>query len=252
MYGPITQSYCGENRYIGVKNIFEFYLEEGCTIHIIPRDAIQSLVRMEWTFDAFFANGGTTSFMDRVAGSLGIHASTVKIVSVYEGSLVVNYEVTAPNNDPVVLAQVAAAQTQAFATGSMNLGAPILDVSTTTQTAGGSASSTPAAAVSIISGGTVSAPGYAPIIITRTVSNDAGLAAQAAAQATAQSSAQTVNAYAGTTTISSGTTISTGGTYVSTDRVGASSYGVINSNGGTNFAPNVQVVLDNSSTGYNK
>jgi len=185
MYGPITQSYCGENRYIGVKNIFEFYLEEGCTIHIIPRDAIQSLVRMEWTFDAFFANGGTTSFMDRVAGSLGIHASTVKIVSVYEGSLVVNYEVTAPNNDPVVLAQVAAAQTQAFATGSMNLGAPILDVSTTTQTAGGSASSTPAAAVSIISGGTVSAPGYAPIIITRTVSNDAGLAAQAAAQATA-------------------------------------------------------------------
>lgn len=40
MYGPITQSYCGENRYIGVKNIFEFYLEAGCTIKIIPRDAI--------------------------------------------------------------------------------------------------------------------------------------------------------------------------------------------------------------------
>lgn len=104
MYGPITQSYCGENRYIGVKNIFEFYLEAGCTIHIIPRDAIQSLVRMEWTFESFFANGGTTSFMDRVAGSLGIHASTIKIVSVYEGSLVVNYEITAANNDPVVLA----------------------------------------------------------------------------------------------------------------------------------------------------
>ena len=42
--------------------------------------------------------------MDRVAASLGIHASTVKIVSVYEGSLVVNYEVTAPNSNPVVLA----------------------------------------------------------------------------------------------------------------------------------------------------
>jgi len=59
---------------------------------------------MEWTMDAFFSNGGTTSFMDRVAGSLGIHASTVKIVSVYEGSLVVNYEVTSPSNDPVALA----------------------------------------------------------------------------------------------------------------------------------------------------
>jgi hypothetical protein len=59
---------------------------------------------MEWTMDAFFSNGGTTSFMDRIAGSLGIHASTIKIVSVYEGSLVVNYEINEPNNDPVALA----------------------------------------------------------------------------------------------------------------------------------------------------
>jgi hypothetical protein len=61
---------------------------------------------MEWTMDAFFENGGTTSFMDRVAGSLGIHASTIKIVSVYEGSLVVNYEISDPNNDPVALKAV--------------------------------------------------------------------------------------------------------------------------------------------------
>jgi len=133
----------------------------------------------------------------------------------------------------------------------MNLGAPILDVSMTTQSSGGSASSTPAAAISIVSGGTVTAPGYSPIIITRTVSNDAGMAAQAAAQATAASGAQTVNAYATTTISSSGSSTNTG-TYVSSDRVGASSYGVINSNGGSNFAPNVQVVMDNSSTGYNK
>jgi hypothetical protein len=60
---------------------------------------------MEWTFKKFFEDGGTTSFMDRVAGALGIHASTIKIVSVYEGSLVVNYEIEA--SDPVALAQVA-------------------------------------------------------------------------------------------------------------------------------------------------
>jgi hypothetical protein len=54
---------------------------------------------MEWTLDAFFAAGGTTSFMDRVAASLGIHASTIKIVSVYEGSLIVNYEIQEPGND---------------------------------------------------------------------------------------------------------------------------------------------------------
>jgi len=40
MYGPIKQLYCGENRYIGVKNILEFYLVSGCTLKIIPRDAI--------------------------------------------------------------------------------------------------------------------------------------------------------------------------------------------------------------------
>ena len=55
--------------------------------------------------DSFFNNGGTTRFMDRIAASLGIHASTIKIVSVYEGSLVVNYDITA--DDPVALAQVA-------------------------------------------------------------------------------------------------------------------------------------------------
>jgi len=61
--------------------------------------------------DSFFANGGTISFMDGVAGSLGIHASTIKIVSVYEGSLVVNYEISDPNNDATALAQVQAKQT---------------------------------------------------------------------------------------------------------------------------------------------
>jgi hypothetical protein len=59
---------------------------------------------MEWTMESFFSSGGTTSFMDRVAGSLGIHASTIKIVSVYEGSLVVNYEIEDANSDPVSLA----------------------------------------------------------------------------------------------------------------------------------------------------
>ena len=41
------------------------------------------MVRMEWTMDAFFKKGGTTAFVDRLAGSLGIHASTIKMVSVY-------------------------------------------------------------------------------------------------------------------------------------------------------------------------
>ena len=50
--------------------------------------------------EQYFADGGSTSFVDRVAGSLGIHASTIKIVSVYEGSLVVEYDIIVPFNDP--------------------------------------------------------------------------------------------------------------------------------------------------------
>jgi len=33
-YGPIIQTTCGENRYIGVKNILEFYITPGCTLKI--------------------------------------------------------------------------------------------------------------------------------------------------------------------------------------------------------------------------
>jgi hypothetical protein len=105
-YGEIKQKFCGENRYIGVKNILEFYITQGCTLHIAPRNAIQTMVRMEFTMENFFKGGGTTTFMDKIAGSLGIHASTIKIVSVYEGSLVVNYAIE--NDDPTALAAVSA------------------------------------------------------------------------------------------------------------------------------------------------
>jgi hypothetical protein len=39
-YGPIKQRFCGENRYIGVKNILEFFISGNCTVIIKPRDAI--------------------------------------------------------------------------------------------------------------------------------------------------------------------------------------------------------------------
>jgi hypothetical protein len=98
-YSPITQTKCGENRYIGVKNILEFYITGGCILQVQPRNAIQTLVRMEWTLEDFYANGGTTTFVDRLAGSLGIHASEIKIVSVYQGSLVINYDIMVSGDD---------------------------------------------------------------------------------------------------------------------------------------------------------
>ena len=61
---------------------------------------------MEWTMEDFFADGGTTQFIDRLTASLGIHASTVKIVSVYEGSLIVNYEILVDDDDEDALAEI--------------------------------------------------------------------------------------------------------------------------------------------------
>lgn len=112
MYGEVQGRFCGENRYIGVKNILEFYLTRGCVLQIAPRDAIQTMVRMEWTMDEFFSNGGTTQFIDRVAGSLGIHASTIKVVSVYEGSVVLNYDITVDDDSSTNAAQKTLAKIQ--------------------------------------------------------------------------------------------------------------------------------------------
>jgi hypothetical protein len=46
---------------------------------------------MNWTMNEFFKDGGATKFADRVAASLGIKAANVKVVSCYEGSVVVDF-----------------------------------------------------------------------------------------------------------------------------------------------------------------
>jgi hypothetical protein len=156
-YSPILQEFCGENRFIGVENILEFYLDGTCDLGIQPRDAIQTKVRMEWTMDEFFDSGGTTAFIDRLCGSLGIHASTVKIVGVAEGSVEVNYEITPTDDEPMSIAEIQAIQTEQFATGAIDLGAPILDV-----TGNGEA---------IVADGVSVAAGFSGTVLVRTSTN---------------------------------------------------------------------------------
>lgn len=90
---------CGENRWNALKNQLEFIMTPFCTIRVEPYEAIQSNVRMSWTMDEFFEKGGPTSFIDRVSAALGIHASQMKVVAVYEGSLVVDYEIAPEETD---------------------------------------------------------------------------------------------------------------------------------------------------------
>lgn len=48
---------------------------------------------MEFTLDEFFAEGGVVTFMDKMAAVLGIHRADIKVVSVYEGSTIVEFQV---------------------------------------------------------------------------------------------------------------------------------------------------------------
>jgi hypothetical protein len=96
---------CGENRYVGVVNYLEFIMTPYCLIEVKPVDAILSNVRMQWTMDEFYDQGGPTSFIDRVSASLGIHASQMKVVAVYQGSVVVEYEIEPAEDSTVDSAQ---------------------------------------------------------------------------------------------------------------------------------------------------
>lgn len=69
------------------------YITANCTFEIEPRDAIQTAVRLEWTLDQFYSDGGTTKFVDRLAATLGIHPGSIKVVGVYEGSLILKYDI---------------------------------------------------------------------------------------------------------------------------------------------------------------
>jgi hypothetical protein len=86
---------------------------------------------MNWTMAGFFADGGTTKFVDRVAASLGIKPANIKIVSVYQGSVVVDFTIIEDSAKTVSKAggmdSVQTSLTKTLTSKSVNLGAPILN-----------------------------------------------------------------------------------------------------------------------------
>lgn len=90
---------CGENRFVGVENFLEFYITTDCEIRIVPSDSIMIAVRLNWTLAEFYADGGVTTFTDRMAAVLGVHASQIKTVAVYEGSVIIEFAVSANPDD---------------------------------------------------------------------------------------------------------------------------------------------------------
>lgn len=121
---------CGENRYVGVENFLEFYLTVDCEIEIVPRDSIMVSVRLDWTLEEFYADGGVDTFTDRMAAVLGVHASQIKTVAVYQGSVIVEFFVDTDMDDEEPAKTLESAN-QAFVDavygGSLDFGAPIID-----------------------------------------------------------------------------------------------------------------------------
>jgi len=92
-----------------------------------------SKVRLNWTMNEFYADGGTTRFADRIAAALGIHASTIKVVAVYKGSVVVEFFVTTEDDDSnptKTLTELSSKLSDKLAKGQISLGAPILNAYT--------------------------------------------------------------------------------------------------------------------------
>jgi hypothetical protein len=118
---------CGTNRYLAVLNILEFMIKPDCVIEIAPRDVILASVRLEWTVTDFYSSGGTTLFIDRISAALGVHPSTVKIVGVAAGSVIINYQISNPTDSKAVLPQIKAKIDAVMKIGASFLGAPILD-----------------------------------------------------------------------------------------------------------------------------
>lgn len=129
-HGELPKVTCGENRYVGVENFLEFYLTTDCEITVVPRDSIMVSVRLDWTLAEFYASGGVTTFTDRMAAVLGVHASQIKTVAVYEGSVVIEYLVEALPDDEEPAETLSAVQlnfVEAVAAGLLDLGAPVMD-----------------------------------------------------------------------------------------------------------------------------
>jgi len=66
-------------------------------------------IRMEFTVAEFFESGGIVTFTDKMAAVLGIHAADIKVVSVYEGSTIVDFIVMAAETVSEAAGEVAEA-----------------------------------------------------------------------------------------------------------------------------------------------
>ncbi len=70
-----------------------------CSIWIDGVDVIQTNVRLNWTLQGFKERGGTNKFKENLADSLGINQSFIHVLSVREGSVIVDFQIVWAEED---------------------------------------------------------------------------------------------------------------------------------------------------------
>ena len=90
-------------------------------------------IRLEWTVKEFFQADGIGKFTDRMAAVLGIHKADLKVVQVYEGSVIIEFQVMSEEGDEdpqKTLKEIEKKFEETAPTLGDSLGAPVMQVVT--------------------------------------------------------------------------------------------------------------------------
>ena len=131
---PISKTSCGENVYYKPTFIYEFYLTYGCTVRFEAQDFLEGMVRLQLSYNDFFNNNGRATFLDKLTSALGISQDRIRIVSVAEGSTIIDWYATSSLSTAQMrqkeLSELSDRLQSQKSSGTLDLGYPILDMTT--------------------------------------------------------------------------------------------------------------------------
>jgi hypothetical protein len=125
---PLDVTTCGANRYEQANFIYEFVLRYGCTVQLEAQEHMIGLARLQMSIDDFFED----DFVGKLSFALGITTDQIRIVSVTAGSTIISYQVTSTASSESEqrrnLVEMSGMLASQHAAGTLDLGAPILDL----------------------------------------------------------------------------------------------------------------------------
>jgi hypothetical protein len=88
---PIDNTTCGSNKFFYENYTVHFVVtgDQDCQVRVSLTNSIKLNARFEMDINDFYESDGETLFIDRMAAVLGITTDRIKVVGVYEGSVVV-------------------------------------------------------------------------------------------------------------------------------------------------------------------